>query len=163
MVGSGLTRRRLLGGVVAAGAGVVAAACGEPEVVRVERPVLPSDRGTVTAAAMVVSERAPSGEGGLPAAGTEYPVSVALPTFGGSNTGVEQVLIAARTGVRAETRNRYRYSDEPMASTLGYNWSYTELLDDGSGAARRIWWLWNGGTWSTWWRTGCCRRSTIGW
>ena len=23
-----------------------------------------------------------------------------------------------------------------MASTLGYGWSYTELLDDGSGAAR---------------------------
>ena len=131
-----MSRRRVLGAVLAAGAGALAAACGEPEVVKVERPVLPSDRRTVTAAVMEVSERAPSGDGGLPAAGAEFPVSVALPTFGGSNTGVEQILIAARSGVRAETRNRYRYSDEPMASTLGYNWSYTELLDDGSGSAR---------------------------
>ena len=131
-----VTRRRALGLALAAGAGVLATACGEPELVKVERPVLPSERRTVTATAMEVSERAPSGEGGLPAAGAEFPVSVALPTFGGSNTGVEQILIAARTGVRAETRNRYRYSDEPMASTLGYGWSYTELLDDGSGAAR---------------------------
>ncbi|MDE2868475.1 MAG: extracellular solute-binding protein [Chloroflexota bacterium] len=131
-----MSRRGVLGGLVAVGVGVVGAACGEPEVVRVERPVLPSEGRTVTAAAMEVSERAPSGDGGVPPAGAEYPVSVALPTFGGSNVGVEQILISARSGVRAETRSRYRYSDEPMASTLGYGWSYTELLDDGSGAAR---------------------------
>lgn len=136
----GVTRRRVLGAVLAAGAGSIAAACGEPETVQVERPVLPSERRTAAARATTVSievtDRAPRGEGGLPAAGAEYPISVALPTFGGSNVGVEQILISARSGVRAETRSRYRYSDEPMASTLGYGWSYTELLDDGSGAAR---------------------------
>ncbi len=134
--GRGVSRRGVLGGLVAVGAAAVAGACGEPERVRVERPVLPSEGRAVTAAAIEVSERAPSSEGGLPAAGAEHPISLALPTFGGSNAGVEQILIAARSGVRAETRNRYRYSDEPMASTLGYGWSYTELLDDGSGAAR---------------------------
>ncbi len=132
----GVTRRRVLGFGLAAGAGVLAAGCGEPEAVKVEPPALPSAGRTVAESSIEVSERAPSGEGGLPAAGAEYPISVALPTFGGSNAGVEQILIAARSGVRAETRRRYRYSDEPMASTLGYDWNYTELLDDGSGAAR---------------------------
>jgi hypothetical protein len=105
-------------------------------VVRVERPVLPSDRRTVAATSIEVADRAPSGEGRLPAAGADHPISLALPTFGGSNVGVEQILISARSGVRAETQNRYRYSDVPLQSTLGYRWDYTEFLDDGSGAAR---------------------------
>ena len=131
-----VTRRRALGLALAAGAGVLATACGEPEVVRVERPVLPSERGRVTAAAMVVSERAPSGDGGLPAEGAEFPISVALPTFARLNARVEQILIAARSGVRAETRSRYRYSEKSMASILGYGFAYREMLDDGSGASR---------------------------
>ncbi len=131
-----MTRRRVLGAVLAVGAGVVLGACGEPEMVTIEPPVLPSARRTVTVRSIAVSERAPSGEGGLPAAGAEHPISLALPTFGGSNVGVEQILISARSGVRAETQSRYRYSDVPLSSTLGYRWNYTEFLDDGSGAAR---------------------------
>lgn len=136
----GVTRRRALGLVLAAGAGVLVAACGEPETVKIELPVLDKDRRTVAGSARTVtievSNRAPSREGGLPAAGAEHPISLALPIFGGSNVGVEQILIAARSGVRAETRGRYRYSDVPLPSTLGYRWDYAEVLDDGSGAAR---------------------------
>lgn len=131
-----VTRRRVLGLALATGVGVVAAGCGEPQTVTIDPPVLPNSRRTVTAAAISVSERAPSGESGLPAAGAEHPISLALPTFGGSNVGVEQILISARSGVRAETESRYRYSDVPLQSILGYRWNYTEFLDDGSGAAR---------------------------
>ncbi len=131
-----MTRRGVLGAVLAAGAGVVLGACGEAEVVKVERPVLPGGGRSVTAAVMEVSERAPSGDGGLPAAGAEFPISVALPTFARLNARVEQILIAARSGVRAETRSRYRYSEKSMASILGYGFAYRELLDDGSGASR---------------------------
>ncbi|MCY3959860.1 MAG: hypothetical protein OXG65_16435 [Chloroflexi bacterium] len=132
----GVSRRGVLGAIVAVGAGVVGAACGEAERVTVELPVLPSGGRTVTATVMVVSERAPSGEGGLPPAGAEYPVSLAMPTFARWNARVEQILIAARTGVRAETRSRYRYSEESMASILGYRFEYREMLDDGSRASR---------------------------
>ena len=131
-----MTRRRVLGAVLAAGAGVVLGACGEAETVTIEPPVLPGGGRTVTAAVMEVSERAPSGDGGLPAAGAEFPISVALPTFARLNARVEQILIAARSGVRAETRSRYRYSEKSMASILGYGFAYREMLDDGSGASR---------------------------
>ena len=135
-----VTRRRALGLVLASGAGALAAACGEPEPVKVKLPVLAADRRTAATRATTVSiqvtDRAPSGEGGLPPVGAEHPISLALPTFGGSNVGVEQILIAAQSGVRAETQSRYRYSDVPLLSTLGYHWDYAEVLDNGSGGSQ---------------------------
>ena len=46
----GLTRRRALGLAAAAGAGALAAACGEPEIPKIQPPVLPSTQRTQAAA-----------------------------------------------------------------------------------------------------------------
>ena len=136
----GVTRRHALGLALAAGAGALAAACGEPEPVKIQLPVRDADGRTVAASATTVTikvtDRAPSREGGLPPAGAEHPISLALPTFAGSNWGAEPILIAARTGVRAETRRRYRYSDVPLPSIYGYRWDYAQALVNGSGGSK---------------------------
>ena len=138
--GGGLTRRRALGLALAAGAGALAAACGEAEPAEILLP--PRDAEQRTAAAPTASvviergERAPSREGGLPDAGAEYPISLALPTFGGSNYDVEPILLTAQSAVRFETKGRYRYSEVQLPSNFGYRWDYAKALDDGSGGSR---------------------------
>ena len=146
----GLTRRRALRLAAMAGAGVLAAACGEPEIPKIQPPVLPSTQRTAAAATqrtesaatplptviVTAGERAPSREGSLPEAGANRPISIALPTFAGGNWDVEPILLSAEFAARQETGSRYKYTREPLPSNFGYRWDYAETLDDGSGNSR---------------------------
>ena len=144
----GLTRRRALGLCVAAGAGVLSVACGEPEIPKIQPPVLPSTQRTEAASiqgadptaaplpTVALGERAPSREGGLPEAGAERPISIALPTFAGGNWDVEPILLAAELAARQDTDSRYKYSRTLLPSNFGYRWDYASTLDDGSGNSR---------------------------
>ena len=145
-----LTRRRALGLAVVASAGALAAACGEPEIPKIQPPVLPSTQRTQGAATQRVEsgatpqptvivtagDRAPSREGALPEAGANRPISIALPTFAGGNWDVEPILLSAEIAVRQETEQRYKYSRTPLPSNFGYRWDYASTVDDGSGNAR---------------------------
>ena len=146
----GLTRRRALSLAAAAGAGALAAACGEPEIPKIQPPVLPSTQRTAAAATqrtesaatplptviVTAGERAPSREGSLPEAGANRPISIALPTFAGGNWDVEPILLSAEFAARQETGSRYKYTREPLPSNFGYRWDYASTLDDGSGNSR---------------------------
>ncbi len=145
-----LTRRRALRLAAIAGAGALAAACGEPEIPKIQPPVLPSTQRTQGAATqrtesastpqptVVVSagERAPSREGALPEAGANRPISIALPTFAGGNWDVEPILLSAEIAARQDTEQRYKYSRTPLPSNFGYRWDYASTVDDGFGNAR---------------------------
>ena len=138
----GLTRRRALRLGVMAGAGAVAAACGEPEIPTIQPPVLPSTQRTQATAtplptvAVNLGDRAPSREGSLPEAGADRPISIALPTFAGGNWDVEPILLSAEFAARQDTESRYKFTREPLPSNFGYRWDYAESLDDGSGNSR---------------------------
>ena len=146
----GLTRRRALRLAITAGAGVLAAACGEPDIPKIQPPVLPSTQrtqaattqATESAAAppptviVTVGERAPSREGALPQAGANRPISIALPTFAGGNWDVEPILLSAELAARQDTDSRYQYTRTPLPSNFGYRWDYAATVDDGAGAAR---------------------------
>ena len=145
-----LTRRRALGLAVAAGAGALAAACGEPDIPTVQPPVLPSTQRTQAAATqgaepaatspptviVRAGDRAPSREGSLPQAGANRPISIALPTFAGGNWDVEPILLSAELAARQDTDSRYKFSRTPLPSNFGYRWDYASTVDDGSGNTR---------------------------
>ena len=145
-----LTRRRAPRLAVVASAGALAAACGEPEIPKIQPPVLPSTQrtqGTATqrvesgatpqpTVIVTAGDRAPSREGALPEAGANRPISIALPTFAGGNWDVEPILLSAEIAARQETEQRYKYSRTPLPSNFGYRWDYASTVDDGSGNAR---------------------------
>ena len=145
-----LTRRRALRLVGVASAGALAAACGEPELPKIQPPVLPSTQRTQGAATQsvesaatspptvvaTIGDRAPSREGSLPEAGAHRPISIALPTFAGGNWDVEPILLSAEIAARQDTEQRYKYSRTPLPSNFGYRWDYASTVDDGSGNAR---------------------------
>ena len=129
-----LTRRRGLGLALATGAGALAAACGEPEIPKIQPPVLPSTQRTQAAATrrtesaatlpptivVTAGDRAPSREGSLPLAGANRPISIALPTFAGGNWDVEPILRSSESAARYDTESRYKYTRQPLPSNFGY-------------------------------------------
>ena len=147
-----LTRRRALSLAVAAGAGALAAACGEPDTPhRSSLPVLPSTQRTQAAgtqgnricrhapshwSSSPPATAPPSREGALPQAGADRPISIALPTFAGGNWDVEPILLSAELAARQDTDSRYKFSRTPLPSNFGYRWDYASTVDDGSGNAR---------------------------
>ncbi|MDE2920537.1 MAG: hypothetical protein OXR64_11950 [Chloroflexota bacterium] len=145
-----LTRRRALRLAGIAGAGALAAACGEPDIPKIQPPVLPSTQRTQTAATqttesaatplptviVTAGDRAPSREGALPQAGANRPISIALPTFAGGNWDVEPILLSAELAARQDTDGRYKFTRTPLPSNFGYRWDYASTVDDGSGNTR---------------------------
>ncbi|MCY3749404.1 MAG: hypothetical protein OXG64_08930 [Chloroflexi bacterium] len=137
-----LTRRRVLGLAAAASVGALATACGEPEIPKIQPPVLPSTQRAESAATprptvvVTAGERAPSREGSLPEAGANRPISIALPTFAGGNWDVEPILLSAELAARQDTDARYKFTRTPLPSNFGYRWDYAATVDDGSGNAR---------------------------
>ena len=137
-----ITRRQLLAVGAIGLAGTMLAACGEDESSLANRlpapPTTNPEAEQARAVADTVTEAAPRDTGGIPAPGTQRPVSVAFtaPTWSVWGFGIEPMLLSAGLAASAASERRYGYEGRTITDHFKSDYSLSAQLDSlpGGGA-----------------------------